>query len=131
MFVCSCASRQWVAPESFELDAGATIYRLVTDEADTISFAGTSVEDIEQNILTGEAIYRFNGSGAAFCEGEIKGVSFDGTETAIDIRDVALFEIDKHNTVRTVLFTTGILTASGFLLYTIIKGFTEEEPALP
>lgn len=131
VFLFSCSSRHWISPERYELDEGDTIYGLITEEADTITFAGISVNEVGRNFQTGEEFFRFNGEGAIFTEGEIIGVSFDGSEAAIDILDVALYEVDIHNTSKTVLFTSGILTASGFILYAIYKALTHKDPVLP
>ncbi len=122
----SCASRQWTTPQSCELATGTTVYRLITIEADTIAFAGRSVNNIDKHFVTGEPIYRFDGNSAVYSEGIISGVCFDGLETAISIHDVSRFEIDKHSTGRTILLTAGVLTASGFLLYLFVKLLPEK-----
>ena len=131
VFLFSCSSRHWISPERYELNEGDTVYRLITEEADTITFAGSSVKNIDRHFLTGEEILHFNGEGAIFTEGTISGVSFDGSETEISILDVILYEIDTHNSSKTVLFTTGILTVSGFILYTIYKALTHKDPVQP
>ncbi len=86
----SGASRQWVSLGSHELETGATVYGLVTDEADTIVFAGISVENTDWNFLTEEEIYQFNGSGAVFRDDIMSRVCCDGSETVVSILDVSL-----------------------------------------
>lgn len=131
VFLCSCASRQWISPDNYELSEGNTVYRVITEEADTITFAGSSVESIERNFLTGEEFFQFNGEGAVFNEGIVRGVSVDGSEEAISILDTSLLEVDMHDTCKTVLYTSGILAVSSLISYLIIKGLTEKEPVLP
>ncbi len=131
VFMGSCASRQGTTLQSYEPATGTTVYGLVTNEADTIAFAGRSVNNIDKHFVTGEPIYHFDGNGAVYNEGIISGVCFDGSETAINIQDVSCFEIDRHSTGRTILLTTGFLTASGFLLYLFFKLLPERDYFTP
>lgn len=127
----SCTSRHWVTPGNHQMESGTTVYRLITNEADTISFAGRSVKSIDNNFVTGNEICLFDGNGASYNEGVISGVRFDGSEVVISIFDVSGFEVDKFNTGKTILFSAGVLTASSFLLYTIIKIITEDDDIMP
>ena len=93
VFFLACSTKRLLLVSDIELKEGDTIYSLICNNGDLISFAGYRVCD---SLLNDSMIVEvvFEGKGAVFQDGIIDGVLADGSEMIFSIDSVQTVEMD-------------------------------------
>ncbi len=119
----SCTYHHWVKPDEVDIRESETVYRLVTLDGDTVSFAGSQFVERERNRLTGVSRNEFIGDGGLFSGGNVSGVDDNGEELSYLQEDISAVEIPNRTAmVGTVSIILVSIPAAIIVLGSLIKG---------
>ena len=103
VLLAACSTRHFEEPCRIHLKDGEAIYKVITDNGDTLSFPD---------------------HGAEYHNGVIEGTLANGSEQSIGVDSVSLIEISHFNMVKTTLYTVGIVAlVSGALIFYAVDSF--------
>jgi len=118
----SCTYQQWVKPDDVEIKQSETVYRLVTLDGDTVSFACSHFIERERNRLTGVSNSEIVGYGGIYNDGIVLGVDSNGGEISFGAEDISAVEIPNRTAmVGTVSIILVSMPAVIILLNSLIK----------
>ncbi len=122
VLMTSCTYQYWVKPDDIDISQSETVYRLVTLDGDTISFAGSHFIEGERNRLTGVSRNEFVGYGGIYNGGIVSGVDSNGGEISFLEENISALEIPNRTAmIGTVSIIIVSIPAVILLLNSLIK----------
>ena len=120
VLLTSCSSRYWVRPVETDLRIGETVYRLKTLEGDTVSYVALAFTGTGYSSLRDEEYLMPYGKGGEYDGAFVHGVLHDGTERYVSIERISMIEVERFNTMKTVLYVGGGIVIAGLILVTTL-----------
>lgn len=96
VLMTSCTYHHWIRPDEIDVMENETVYKLITLDGDTVSFAGSQFVEREPNHLTGVSRDVFIGNGGVYSEGAVSGVDSNGGELSYLEEDICALEIPNR-----------------------------------
>lgn len=96
VLMTSCTYHHWAKPNEIEIRENETVFKLITLDGDTVSFAGSQFVEREPNHLTGVSSDEFIGAGGVYSEGIVSGVDCNGGELIYLEEEISAVEIPNR-----------------------------------